>query len=281
MRRFLIILLISAAAGLAGTWRRSTSEEWAPGVPYTKNWDEAIRQATTQGRLLLIYNGWDASMPCSSCTELKKALSTLARGEGKAAAYRKIFRERFVFLTVECHSESEETARRGPEGPFGFFAHNVPVLVIKDSQGRTLVHQVGFYGGGDEGTKLLAGLIDTALERKDTPAKASWEPLSDALFTEALCLEETQRFDHAIELYQRIADLTARRAKTPSIAGRIQLRLDQIRRNASLELKALSRRSPASASNWTAALKQLVATYGRLPGFRAEVERLRHRRVQG
>jgi len=34
-------------------------QEWAEGIPYVTDYDEAIGMAKESGRLLLIYNGWE------------------------------------------------------------------------------------------------------------------------------------------------------------------------------------------------------------------------------
>ena len=33
--------------------------EWAKGIPYTTDWDKAIKSVQGSGRLLFIYNGWE------------------------------------------------------------------------------------------------------------------------------------------------------------------------------------------------------------------------------
>ena len=34
-------------------------KEWGPGVPYTTDFELAIRMARESGRMLFIYNGWE------------------------------------------------------------------------------------------------------------------------------------------------------------------------------------------------------------------------------
>ena len=34
-------------------------QEWADGIPYVTDYDEAIGMAKESGRMLLIYNGWE------------------------------------------------------------------------------------------------------------------------------------------------------------------------------------------------------------------------------
>ena len=34
-------------------------QEWAEGIPYVTDYDEALAMAKESGRMLLIYNGWD------------------------------------------------------------------------------------------------------------------------------------------------------------------------------------------------------------------------------
>jgi len=45
--------LLLAAAAFAGD-----KDEWAPEVPCTTEWKDAIREAKNTGRILFIYNGW-------------------------------------------------------------------------------------------------------------------------------------------------------------------------------------------------------------------------------
>ena len=34
-------------------------QTWGDGVPYTTDWEEAIKAARESGKMLLIYNGWE------------------------------------------------------------------------------------------------------------------------------------------------------------------------------------------------------------------------------
>jgi hypothetical protein len=49
------LLALLALAGLAA----AADKEWAQGVPFTTDWDAAIKEARNTGRILLIYNGWE------------------------------------------------------------------------------------------------------------------------------------------------------------------------------------------------------------------------------
>jgi hypothetical protein len=52
MRTALVVLAL-ASVGLAA------DKEWAEGVPFTTDWDQAIREIKSTGRILLVYNGWE------------------------------------------------------------------------------------------------------------------------------------------------------------------------------------------------------------------------------
>ncbi len=49
------ILILAALAALA----HAADKEWAEGVPFTTDWNAAIKEARTTGKLLFIYNGWE------------------------------------------------------------------------------------------------------------------------------------------------------------------------------------------------------------------------------
>jgi len=48
-------LLILAALAQAG----ADGKEWAEGVPFTTDWNAAIKEAKNTGRIPFIYNGWE------------------------------------------------------------------------------------------------------------------------------------------------------------------------------------------------------------------------------
>jgi len=48
-----LALALLTAPALAG------EKEWAKGVPYTTDWEDAIREAKSTGKILMIYNGWE------------------------------------------------------------------------------------------------------------------------------------------------------------------------------------------------------------------------------
>lgn len=49
------ILVAMAALAHAGP----DAKEWAEGVPFTTDWNAAIKEAKNTGRILFIYNGWE------------------------------------------------------------------------------------------------------------------------------------------------------------------------------------------------------------------------------
>ena len=53
-------LALHVAPSQAKDKKGKAENVWAEGVPYVTDWDEAIKQAKTTGRLLFIYNGWKA-----------------------------------------------------------------------------------------------------------------------------------------------------------------------------------------------------------------------------
>lgn len=58
--------LAAAAAALAVGLAATTSlakddkaQQWADGIPYTTDYEAAIKEARETGRMLLVYNGWE------------------------------------------------------------------------------------------------------------------------------------------------------------------------------------------------------------------------------
>ena len=49
-----ITLALLLAAGLSP----AAAGEWAEGIPFHTDYEQAIKQANETGRILLIYNGW-------------------------------------------------------------------------------------------------------------------------------------------------------------------------------------------------------------------------------
>jgi hypothetical protein len=52
MRTALVCLALASAALAA-------DKEWAKGVPFTTDWDKAIKEIKNTGKILLVYNGWE------------------------------------------------------------------------------------------------------------------------------------------------------------------------------------------------------------------------------
>ena len=51
--RTALVFLALASVGLAA------DTEWAKGVPFTTDWDKAIKEIRNTGKILLVYNGWE------------------------------------------------------------------------------------------------------------------------------------------------------------------------------------------------------------------------------
>lgn len=51
--------LLCLALACAALPAQKTKKEWAPGVPYHVDWDDAIKEARRTGKMLFIYNGWE------------------------------------------------------------------------------------------------------------------------------------------------------------------------------------------------------------------------------
>jgi hypothetical protein len=51
-----LMLFLGTAAPRADA---KDKQEWAEGIPYVTDYDEAIGMAKESGRMLLIYNGWE------------------------------------------------------------------------------------------------------------------------------------------------------------------------------------------------------------------------------
>ncbi len=57
MRNVLPLLLtLSLAASISP--RAAAADQWAEGIPYGTDWDQAIEQARSTGKMLFIYSGW-------------------------------------------------------------------------------------------------------------------------------------------------------------------------------------------------------------------------------
>ena len=48
-----LVFFALASAGLAA------DKEWAKGVPFTTDWDKAIKEIRSTGKILFVYNGWE------------------------------------------------------------------------------------------------------------------------------------------------------------------------------------------------------------------------------
>ena len=51
-----LLMAVLLAAPLAAKDKKA--DVWGPGVPYTTDWDDAIKQVRSSGKMLFIYNGW-------------------------------------------------------------------------------------------------------------------------------------------------------------------------------------------------------------------------------
>jgi len=51
------LLLLALSTVVAGA--RPADDQWADGVAYTTDWDDALSQVRESGKLLMIYNGWE------------------------------------------------------------------------------------------------------------------------------------------------------------------------------------------------------------------------------
>ena len=58
MKAAIIVSTLLALVAPAASAQKK-GPEWAKGVPYTTDWDEAIKQVKETGKMLFIYNGWE------------------------------------------------------------------------------------------------------------------------------------------------------------------------------------------------------------------------------
>ncbi|NNC88539.1 MAG: hypothetical protein HKN82_08800 [Akkermansiaceae bacterium] len=82
---------------------------------------------------------------------------------------RELLKTDFVLLNIYPRNVEEEHLPRGPEGPFQFTERSVPVLIIKDSEGKTLYSQLGWFAG-EAGVDRFAEAVEEA-RRKNGPVK--------------------------------------------------------------------------------------------------------------
>ena len=58
-RALIVASLLLGFATAAPLAEAKDKQEWAEGIPYVTDYDEAIAMAKESGRMLLIYNGWE------------------------------------------------------------------------------------------------------------------------------------------------------------------------------------------------------------------------------
>ena len=150
-------------------WQAARCDEWAEGVPYTTDWEYAIRKAQETGRILCVYTGWRTEGKCHVSDAARRALETLAKGENKKyAKYRERLQQDFVLLADFIKASTEEASTHGPEGEeyqeYQIEVGYTPVMTYKKATGETVATRVGIPLKPEEALADLAGQLDQALK---------------------------------------------------------------------------------------------------------------------
>ena len=173
------LILATAYVALSRPAEVPDRPPWDLGVPMTADWDRALAQVRDSGKLLFVYSGWAEEQDCLACQGFSDALRALAAGTPGYERHRQWLSEHFVFLGLPITDVEQTFAPRGPRGPFRIQAHEVPLLIIKDPQGRTLVDQRSFYPTKDDAVGLLARLLETAMTASGRVGTVAGGPVTD------------------------------------------------------------------------------------------------------
>lgn len=254
-------------------------DEWAKGIPWITDWKDAIAKVRATGKMLFIYNGWPEKGTCKPCDALKQAIGIVAAGKDDFAPMRDHLKSKFVCLNVHVGSEPDETAPRGPEGPYRFQEKSVPVLVIKRWDGKTLVSQCGFTTDGEAGAESVAGMIEEAVEangpiiepKRLLALERSWEKVEKEL--------EKQRFGQAYEQLAKIVAAGADREAFPAGSPEPSVRAEEKRKELKAELAAklaeIEKIAQRDATEAKVELQRLLRSYRASKELREMIEAVR------
>ena len=192
----------------------------------------------------------------------------LASGAEGFEAFPKHLKKNFVLVNYYCTSVAEEHDPRGPEGPYQFQDRSVPLFVIKDWEGKTLVQQLGFPSSG--GTKAVSRWIEKAMKANGpvVPPK-NLKPLIKAMKAAEKHLGKKRPGNAWKELVKVVkggADMRKFPEGPPTIAVEAQAKIDAILEEATAAIEAaLEEEDPAACLK---ALRALRSPYGAIPAVK-------------
>jgi len=258
--------------------------EWAEGVPYTTDWEYAIRLSKETGKPLLVYTGWQNEGQCHVSDAVRRAMSTLSAGEEPGTAtYRTLLRENFVLLSDFIKSVQDENQTHGPEQEeyekFRIEISYTPVLTFKDSEGTTLVSRVGLALKPKEGLLELQQMIDQALQQNG-PVRA---PVKTRALSRALeagdAARAAGRIAPAIAKYLEVIELGGDARKfpdqTPVLAMEARKALDRLEREGLQKLDEIleaMESNPEDSAGARRQLQQLARQFGRLETIQERID---------
>ena len=200
----------------------------------------------------------------------------LANGVKGYEKYKKLLKDKFVFLNVYCTNVASEHEPRGPEGPFRFQDRSVPVIVFKRWDGKTLFQKLGFSSDPKAGRRTLAQYIDKALEENGpvVPPKAL-RPLLKSFAKGEEHLAK-KRISSAIREFQAVVKGASNKKKfpdePPEVALKAKANLATLRTDAETllaEAATLAEGDPKAARKQ---YNRISREYGGLDGVRAKVK---------
>ncbi len=181
--------------------------------------------------------------------------------------------KKFIFLNAYCRSVADEHKPRGPKGPYQFTDRSVPVLVIKQWDGKTLKQQLGWGGAA----RRLAGIVDKAVKKNGpvAPPKAlrpllkAYEKAQDAL--------KKKRIRPAIKELVRVAKAAVDKKKfkdgIPAVGLAARKALAGLEAKAEQALADIQKRLAGDVAAARKALNRLLANYGGIESVKKKIKK--------
>jgi hypothetical protein len=206
---------------------------------------------------------------------LKAAVRDLANGVKGYEKYKKLLKDKFVFLNVYCTNVASEHEPRGPEGPFRFQDRSVPVIVFKRWDGKTLFQKLGFSSDPKAGRRTLAQYIDKALKENGpvVPPKAL-RPLLKSFAKGEEHLAK-KRISSAIREFQAVVKGASNKKKfpdeQPDVARKARANLEALASDAETQLAAAATLAESDVKAAKKRYGKISREYGGLDGIREKV----------